>query len=181
MFFESGGASTGTLLPSHLQAASFVDHMNATCDDNLVKHYRSQYKDSIPDPLKHKLGTAVHFIEEVAAAWEEEIQALFCGIEWSHETDPNGNPIPADRADIILCLAAILSKHCPDTKMADFVFIAAQVLANMKKYMTTCHLELFTNAMFHLVQALCQHLKSSFKSLVSHVLVSTTQRKELRV
>jgi len=53
-YFESGKAPNGKLLPSHMEAAVFAAHIDETCDDNLAKHYRSQYKGSIPDPLKQK-------------------------------------------------------------------------------------------------------------------------------
>ena len=101
-FFQSEDNPAKTVLPSHVQAAAFINHINQTCDNNLAKHYQAQYKDSIPDPLKLRKGTAVHFIETLAADWNNNINKLFAEIAWSNNLDSSGNHIPQDRADIIL-------------------------------------------------------------------------------
>ncbi len=101
-FFQSKDNTSNIVLPTHLQAATFVKHIKETCDDNLAKHYQAQYKDSIPDPLKLKRGTAIRFIETLALDWNDEIDTLFASIAWSDKLDSLGNSIPEDRSDIIL-------------------------------------------------------------------------------
>ena len=99
-FFQSEDNPAKTVLPSHVQAAAFINHINP--DDNLAKHHQAQYKDSMPDPLKLRKGTAAYFIEALAADWNDNINKLFAEIAWSDNLDSFRNHIPQDRADIIL-------------------------------------------------------------------------------
>ena len=131
-YFKYGRPEQGRAIPAHGEAEHFASHMEAMYRGNISNFYRSQYKNSIPDPAK-KLGTAVHFIRSLGRHWESEFCAILRDIKYTDSYDECGNRIPANRKDVIAGLSRVLSRHCPGTTPDSFLFVASLTISNTEE------------------------------------------------